>query len=98
MSVGVKTGLSLHPADLLFEVKLRKQVAKSSVGQEGDVVMAVPGDIAELPFAGESAKLPRALKDRDALPALREAKRHGHSQDAAAHDAPMFFRVSHPYS
>src|SRR5580692_440006 len=57
--------------------------------------MAVPGDVAELPLAGEAAELAGAFEQSDALSALCKAERHCHSENATAHDAPVFFRVRH---
>ena len=63
------------------------------VGQQRDVVVAVPGDVAELPGVGQAAEVVGRFEQRDALAALGQAEGERQAEHAAADDAQMFARV-----
>ncbi len=54
------------------------------------MVMSIPGDVAELPGARETAELRSTFEDGDALSSLPEAMSEHQPEHAAADDAPVF--------
>ena len=86
--------LGLDPLHVGVEIEFDQQIAKVGIGEQRDVVVAVPGDSVEFPGAGESAELRRGLEERDPLPASRQAMSQRHAEQAAAEDRVSVGRYS----
>ena len=66
-AVGVEAGLRLDPAQLVCRGRARSSSAADvRVGQQDDVVVPVPGDVAELPGVGQPAEVRGGFEQRDA--------------------------------
>jgi hypothetical protein len=94
---------------LIVELQFAQNSPQVLVGAERDVVMAVPGDIAELPGVGQTADVVGRFKQRDAKSSLGQAQGDTLSPAsnlptssspstlaAGAHGAPITARNSRP--
>jgi hypothetical protein len=56
------------------------------IGEEGDVIVAVPGDSFNFPGAGEAAELGGGFEEGDALTGQGETVGECHAEDSTAED------------
>ena len=87
-AVGEKAGAGFLPAEVGGEVEIVEQFSQARVGEQRDVVVAVPGDVAELPHVGESAEVRGGLDERYGMAGRGEQSGEFDPEDAAADDGP----------
>ena len=93
-AVGEETRLGLDPVDLVVQAELVEDGAEMRVGEQGHVVVAVPGDVADGPGAGEPADLSAASNTVTCGRAGRGV-RERQPEHPPAHDRPALAVGAH---
>jgi hypothetical protein len=88
VTVGVKSGLRFDPPHFLLEAEFGEERPCVGVGQQGNVIVPVPNDVADTPGAGEPPDVFGALEKGDVVAVLGKSVGKRQAEEAAADDGP----------
>jgi hypothetical protein len=87
LRICVESCACLCPTYFLFKAEFPEKRSKVIVGKQRHMVVPIPSDIAELPWAGQPAQERSGLAQSDVSAMLCEPQGQSHTEKAATNDS-----------